>query len=361
MSRQINAAVVGFGLAGQVFHCPFISAVDGLHLYAIVQRKGDEAAKAYPQTRILRSFEEALADPAIDLIVIATPNKTHFELAKRALEAGKHVVIDKPFAGSSLEAQTLITTSRTVHKIVAPFHNRRWDGDFLTVRKLIDSNQLGRIATFESHFDRFRPLQRENTWKESADPTNGLLFDLGPHLIDQAIALFGAPKSITASVRSDRDATNIEDAFDITLHYDHHLAHLRSTMLAAAPSPRFLIHGTHGSFTKHGVDPQEPALLAGQRPTDDTWLREPESLWGTLTIAPNPADPGKLVTSLLPTERGDYRNYYANVRDAINGTAQLIIRPQDALLVIHLLELARESTIEARTLPVSTSIETTYD
>ena len=353
MSTQINAAVIGFGLAGQVFHCPFISAVDGLHLYAIIQRKGDEAAKAYPETRILRSFEDALADPMIDLIVIATPNKTHFELAKKSLEAGKHVVIDKPFAGSSLEAQTLISTSKKMGKLVAPFHNRRWDGDFLTVRKLLDSKQLGRISTFESHFDRFRPIQRENTWKESADPTNGLLFDLGPHLVDQALALFGAPKSITASVRSDRDATDIEDAFDITLDYGTHRAHLRSTMLAAAPSPRFHIHGTLGSYTKQGVDPQEPALLSGKRPVDNTWLSEPESMWGTLTIAPNPADPATLVTSLLPTERGDYRNYYANVRDAIHGTAKLIIQPEDALLTIRLLELARQSTTEARTLPVS--------
>jgi scyllo-inositol 2-dehydrogenase (NADP+) len=354
---DIGVAVIGFGLAGRVFHAPFVHAVPGLKLEAIVQRHGDEAAKAYPSARILRSVEEALADPAIQLIVVGTPNETHFPLAKQALAAGKHVVIDKPFAATSAQARELIDLAKAGNLVLAPFHNRRWDGDFLTVRKLVDQKAVGRLVTFESHFDRFRPLPREATWKESGNPANGMLFDLGPHLVDQILALFGAPQAITASVRKDRDATNIEDAFDITLHYPRLLAHCRASMLACDAAPRFLLHGTHGSFKKYGLDPQEPALLAEAKvpPVGDPkqWLAEPESEWGTLTVAPNPADPGTLTRTPVKTELGDYRNYYANVRDAINGKAPLAVQPEDAYRVIRLLEMARESSTEARTLPVN--------
>jgi scyllo-inositol 2-dehydrogenase (NADP+) len=352
---DINVAVIGFGLAGRVFHAPFVSAVPGLKLEAIVQRRGDEAAKAYPATRILRSVEEAFSDPTIQLIVVATPNETHFDLSRQALLSGKHVVIDKPFAATSIEAKDLGELAATRNLILAPFHNRRWDGDFLTVRKIMDGGKLGRVVTFESHFDRFRPLPREATWKESGNEANGLLMDLGPHLVDQSLALFGPPEAITASVRRDRDQTDIEDAFDITLHYPRLLAHCRSTMLACDAAPRFLLHGTRGSFKKFGLDPQEPALVAGAkvpRMGEGDWLAEKESEWGVLTVAPVPADPGTLVRTSIQTEFGDYRHYYANVRDAINGTTPLAVTPQDGYRVIRLLELARQSSKEARTLRV---------
>ncbi|HZY72992.1 MAG TPA: Gfo/Idh/MocA family oxidoreductase, partial [Edaphobacter sp.] len=301
--------------------------------------------------------EEALADPSIRLIVVGTPNETHFALAKQALEAGKHVVIDKPFAATSTQARELIDLAKSRDLVLAPYHNRRWDGDFLTVRKILDRKVVGRLVTFESHFDRFRPLPREATWKESSNPANGMLFDLGPHLVDQALALFGTPRAITASVRRDRDATDIEDAFDITLHYDRLLAHCRATMLACDAAPRFLLHGTLGSFKKYGLDPQEPTLVAGGKvpPVGDArpWLADPESEWGTLTVAPNPADPGTLIRTRIETELGDYRGYYANVRDAINGKAPLEVQSEDAYRVIRLLEMARESSDEERTLPVS--------
>jgi scyllo-inositol 2-dehydrogenase (NADP+) len=355
---EIGVAVVGFGLAGRVFHAPFVSAVPGLRLEAIVQRKGDEAAKAYPKARILRSFEDALKDDAIQLIVIGTPNETHFQLAKQAIEAGKHVVIDKPFAATSAQAKELWQQAWECGVVLAPFHNRRWDGDFRTVQELLDTNVLGRLVTFESHFDRFRPLPRENTWKETADPANGLLFDLGPHLVDQALALFGAPTGITASVRKDRDITQIEDAFALTLEYPKLRAHCRATMLAADAAPRFLLHGVCGSFKKYGLDPQEPALLGGAKvphtdaPDSSEWLVEPEAQWGTLSVASVPSNPTSLVRSQVKTEPGDYRLYYANVRDAINGVAELAVKPEDGYRVIKLLEMARQSSEEQRTLPV---------
>jgi predicted dehydrogenase len=300
--------------------------------------------------------EEALSDSKISMIVVGTPNETHYDLAKQSLLAGKHVVIDKPFAATSAQAKELIELAREKKLVLAPFHNRRWDGDFLSVRKVLDSGELGRIVTFESHFDRFRPLPREATWKEAANDANGMLFDLGPHLVDQALALFGVPEAITASVRRDRDTTDIEDAFDITLHYPRLQAICRATMLAAEPAPRFLIHGTLGSFRKYGLDPQEPALAAGAivPPMGDAreWLAEPESAWGTLVVAPDPSQPERLTRTTIKTELGDYRNYYANVRDAILGDRSLAVAPEDAYRVIRLLELARQSSAEARSIPV---------
>jgi predicted dehydrogenase len=353
---EIGVAVIGFGLAGRVFHAPFVSAVPGLKLEAIVQRRGDEAAQAYPGIRILRTVDEAFSDSSISLIVVGTPNETHYELAKKALEAGKHVVIDKPFAATSEQARELIELARAKKLVLAPFHNRRWDGDFLTVRKILDSGELGRVVTFESHFDRFRPLPREATWKEAGNAANGMLFDLGPHLVDQALAVFGTPESITASVRRDRDTTEIEDAFDIVLHYPRLQAICRTTMLAAEPAPRFLIHGTLGSFRKYGLDPQEPALVGGAKVPRmgdaREWLGEPESAWGTLVVAPDPNQPGELRRTTVKTEPGDYRGYYANVRDAINGTGELAVTPEDGYRVIRLLELARQSSAEGRTLQV---------
>ncbi len=361
MSGDVGVAVIGFGLAGQVFHAPFVSAVPGLKLEAIVQRKGDAAGKAYPSARILRSVDEALKDPAVKLVVVGTPNETHFELAKQALLAGKHVVIDKPFATTSAEAKELKELAEKQGVVLAPFHNRRWDGDFLTVRKLLEAEAVGRLVTYESHFDRFRPMPRENTWKEGANAANGLLMDLGPHLVDQALTLFGAPEGITACVRKDRDKTDIEDAFDITLEYPEYLghrlrAHCRSSMLACDAAPRFLLHGTKGSFKKYGLDPQESALVGGAkvpRMGDEVeWLAEPEAEWGTLTIAPVPAEPGKLTRTKVKTELGDYREYYANVRDAINGAAKLAVTAEDGYRVVKLLEMARESSAAKMTLPV---------
>jgi predicted dehydrogenase len=302
-----------------------------------------------------------LKDSTVQLVVVGTPNETHFALAKEALLARKHVVIDKPFAATSAEAKELKGLAEKQGVVLAPFHNRRWDGDFLTVRRLLTEQAVGRLVTYESHFDRFRPLPRENTWKEGGSAANGLLMDLGPHLVDQALTLFGAPAGITASVRKDRDRTDIEDAFDITLDYpeyseEHGLrAHCRSSMLACDAAPRFLLHGTKGSFKKFGLDPQEPALVGGAkvpRMGEGEWLAEPESQWGTLTVAPVLADPATLTRTKVKTELGDYRGYYANVRDAINGVAKLAVTAEDGYRTVKLLEMARESWAQKRTLNV---------
>jgi predicted dehydrogenase len=349
---EIGVGIIGYGLAGRVFHAPFVSAVPGLKLEAFVERRMDEAHRAYPETRTYRSVEDLLRDPKIDLVVVGTPNETHYALAKQALEAGKHVVVDKPFAETSAQAEELIALAKKQGKVLAPFHNRRWDGDFLTVKKVLAEGQLGRLVSFESHFDRFKPIPREHTWKESAHPANGMLMDLGPHLVDQALALFGLPKLVTASVRTDREGSAIEDAFDIILTYDKLLVVCRASMLACLAAPRFLLHGTAGSFRKWGLDPQEPAIVAGatvpRLGEPQEWLCEEESLWGELVVAPVLTAPGTLVKTKVQTDCGDYRGFYKNVRDAIEGTAPLAVTPEAGLAVAKVLEAARKSSAEHR-------------
>ena len=328
--REIGVGIVGFGLGGRVFHAPFVNAVPGLRLAAILQRKGDEAAKAFPDSAdrtLARRFAGGQVDRAGRRLDAERNPLRSRQAGARSRQACRHRQALLRHQRGGLDARP----ARQEQGLLAiPFHNRRWDGDFLTVKKLIAEQAVGRLVTFESHFDRFRPTPRENTWKEAENPANGMLFDLGPHLVDQALGLFGPPDSITASVRSDRDETAIEDAFDITLNYPGAngkglLAHCRTSYLACDNAPRFLLHGTQGSFRKHGLDPQEPALVGGaklpQLGSQDVWLQENESAWGTLTVAPNPADPDKLVERQVKTELGDYRGFYANVRDAILGTA----------------------------------------
>ena len=369
MSTPIRTAVIGYGFAGKIFHSPFVSAVPGLELSAIVTnssipaRSPQTAAEAYPKARILSTPEEAFADPNIDLIVVATPNSSHFEIAAQALKAGKHVVVDKPLATSSDSALALIASAKSAGLVLAPFHNRRFDTDTLTAKKLVTESTLGHIVSITAHYDRYRPLVRPNTWKESGGigGVNGLLYDLGPHLVDQAISLFGAPTHITASVRADRDVTDIDDAINISLIFQVNGRPIRydigASMLAPDPAPRLRMHGTLGSYTKQGLDPQEAALLGGKRPpsleSQDPWLPEPETSWGTLTLGTKLTEPVELSRNPFPSVTGDYRLFYANVRDAINGAAPLIVSATDGYRVIRLLELALESSKEQRTLPVT--------
>lgn len=362
---EIGVALVGFGLGGRVFHSPFIKAVPGLKLRAIVQRHGDEAHNAHPEVRVYRSAVDVLQDKSIDLVVISTPHETHYQLAKQALLAGKHVVVDKPFTATSAEARELIIVAKDKKLVLAPFHNRRWDGDFKTVRTLLRRGDLGRLVTFESHFDRYQPLLRQSTWKENPHRANGMVFDLASHLVDQIVALFGVPKDITAFVRSDRDMTSIDDAFDIVLHYPRMVAYCRASWLAAEPAPRFLLHGTRGSFRKWGVDPQEAALTAGvpvpliNDPRE--WLREPETDWGTLAIASDRSTPSALTQTKLQTEPGDYRDFYANVLNAILANGALAVSPEDGYRNVRLLELAHESSRARRTLSVDLSKDAEED
>jgi scyllo-inositol 2-dehydrogenase (NADP+) len=348
VTDTIRAGVIGFGLAGRIFHTAVIHATPGLELAAIVQRKGDEAAKAYPHVQIYRSIEELLADASIRLIVVATPSFSHFEVAEECLRADRDVVIDKPFALTSDEAEKLIHLARERKRLLTVYQNRRWDGDFKTVEKILVSGELGRLVTFESHFDRFRPKPRHEVWRESGGPGGGTLFDLGAHLIDQALTLFDKPDSIFASVRIDRDNGAADDAFDITLFYPRFTAYLRASTIARAPGPRFTLHGTEGSFVKFGLDPQEEALKGGATFETPGFGHESEAEWGKLYL--ENAEPQS-----IETEAGDYRGIYANVRDALLGKTKLAVTPEQGWRTTRLIELARESSSLGRVLPVDFS------
>ena len=244
MREPIRVGVVGFGLAGRFFHAAVVSATPGLELACVVERSGDESARVHPRVKVARSVEELLADVGIQLVVIATPSYSHFELAQQCLREQRHVVVDKPFALKSEEAAELIRMARERRLVLAPFQNRRWDGDYQTVRQVIASGELGRLVTYESHFDRFRPQPRPEVWRESGGPGSGILFDLGPHLIDQALGLFGPPTNLYADVRIDRENGAADDAFDLRLEYmavRRLTVLLRSTLTACIAGPRFLL------------------------------------------------------------------------------------------------------------------------
>jgi predicted dehydrogenase len=342
--QPINVGIIGFGFAGRTFHAPVIRAVDGLRLVAILQRSGSDAANAYPDVRIARSVQELLSSDSIQLVVIATPNTTHFDLARQCLEAGCHVVIDKPFAPTYAHAAELVSLAEKHGRLLSVYQNRRWDGDFKTLRNLVDSDVLGRIVIYESHFDRYRLQLRPGAWRERAEAGSGVWFDLGPHLIDQALVLFGTPEAVSADVRVERDGAMVDDAFDVTLLYPRLRVLLRGTMLASKPGPRFLLHGTKGSYVKYGLDPQENALKRGETPGGAGWGKEPPEAWGNLSQV----EGDKLTERVVPTETGDYRGYYENIRDAILGKAPLAVTPQAALSVMRVIELAVQSSKERR-------------
>src|SRR5579863_10537708 len=237
---MIQVGLIGFGLAGRAFHSQVIRAVPGMHLAAILQRTGNEAAEKYPDVQIVRSLDELLAIQEIRLIVIATPNDTHFPLAKRCLESGRDVVVDKPFATTFEEAVALVEIAKKTGRLLTVYQNRRFDGDFASIRQLVAEKTFGRILRFETHYDRFRPNLKPNAWRELTGPGTGILFDIAPHLIDHALTLFGMPEAITADIRVERENARADDAFDIFLHYPNSLrALLSSSILAAAPRPRF--------------------------------------------------------------------------------------------------------------------------
>ncbi len=345
---MIEVGLVGFGLAGRAFHAPVIRAVPGLRLAAILQRSGNEAAEKYPDVRIARSLDELLAMRQLRLVVIATPNDTHYAFARQCLEAGRDVLVDKPFTTTLEEASSLVQLAKKAGRLLTVYQNRRYDGDFQAIRQLVAQGTLGRIVRFETAYDRYRPQLKSGAWRETQRAGSGILFDIAPHLIDHALVLLGLPQAITADVRIERENAVADDAFDITLHHSNGLrAVLRSSILAAAPRPRFVLLGTRGSFMKQTFDPQEMNLRRGYIPADTAWGAEPEENWGVLTI---PAG-DTFEHRRIPSAKCDYRDYYANVRDAILGKAELAVTPEWSLDVMRLLLLARESSEQRRTLP----------
>lgn len=345
---KAGVGLAGYGLAGEVFHAPLIQAEPRLDLIKVLERSSNRSKQRYPDVDVANNFDSLLRDDRIGLVVIATPNETHFEFAQKALEAGKNVVIDKPFTVNSAEALHLIELAGRKGLLLSVFQNRRWDGDFLTVRKLIESKQLGRLVEFESRFDRFRNAPKPNAWREKSLPGSGILFDLGPHLIDQALNLFGQPVSIRAMVNKQRDHSTVDDAFELDLDYIGLHVKLKAGMLVRAALPRFTLLGTEGSYVKYGLDPQESALKNGLTPTNALWGKEDNESWGSVDTTIN----GIHYQGKLETVPGNYPAYYQNVAEALLDKKELAVKPEEAYKTIRLIELAFESHLKERNIQI---------
>ena len=341
---MVRIGILGFGMAGRVFHGPLISSVPGLQLAAVVERHADEAAARYPGITTYRSADAMLADPSLHLIVVATPSGTHFDVARQVLAAGKHLIVDKPMAATSAEIAELIRLARAHNVLLIPFHNRRWDGDFLTVKALLAESSVGRIVHFESRMDRWSPRGTRRPWKDDPAQAGGVLLDLGTHLADQALQLFGKPLALSADVLRERDGQGANDAVTLRLRYDSFRVTLGANALSSPPGPRFVVRGTHGNYRKLGVDPQEAALNKVTRIADPHWGEEPAESWGML----NADIDGAIVPRAIQTVPGDYRHYYAAVRDALESKAPLPVRAIEAWRVARLLEWAQQSSESRR-------------
>lgn len=338
----VNVALFGFGLAGKSFHAPLIGIEPRLRLARVVTSRKDEVAQAYPDAIVTTDAGSVLSSDDVDLVVIATPNKTHASIARDALLAGKHVVIDKPFAPDTAEGTGLIALAEERNRTLTVFHNRRWDADFLTVAKLVGEGRLGEINHAEFRWDRLRPDVRQG-WKELPDEGTGLLADLGPHLIDQALLLFGPPDTITGDTAFQRAGTLVDDYFELTLHYGVRRVILSASTLIGAPRPRFALHGTKASFVKYGMDPQEDWMRGGRRPGGEGYGIEPAAAHGTL-IAPD----GQRET--VTSARGDWPTFYREVAAAILDGAPPPVDPADAVMGLRIIESARRSARDGRSL-----------
>ena len=337
---MLRIGLIGFGLAGRVFHAPLISSVEGLALAAVLERTGNHVAARYPGVSVHRSLDAMLADDSLDLFVVATPNQSHFEIAHRILSAGRPVIVDKPVATTSARIAELMALAADKKLLLAPFHNRRWDSDFRTIQKLLLEGSLGRLVEFESRFDRWRPtLPTDRLWK--IDPDNGgALLDLGSHLVDQALVLFGTPLAVSADICAERDRAPASDGFEIRLRYDCLIVKLCGNSLTLPPALRFHLRGTAGNYWKNGLDQQEVRLAKQTRIDDPDWGREPADKWGVLHIG---IDGGEVATPIEPV-RGDYRLYYAGIRDAMRGKGPAPVAGIDAWRGLRILEWAQQSS-----------------
>ncbi|WP_034256609.1 oxidoreductase [Adhaeribacter aquaticus] len=346
--QPITVGIASYGMSGMVFHAPFISSNPKFKLRKIVQRSGNTAQERYPDATIVRSYEELLQDESLELIIVNVPNSLHLSMTRQALEAGKHVIVEKPFTVTSEEAQTLIEVAKANNRLLSVYQNRRWDGDFMTVQQVVQNELLGKLVDYEAHYDRYRNYIEPNTWKEAAAPGTGILYNLGSHMIDQALVLFGKPNAITAEIGIQREGGQVDDYYHLTLHYLGLRVTLKSSYLVREQGPRYILHGTEGSFLKYGLDPQEENLKVGVLPTSANWGMETEETWGHL----NTQLDGLHVKTRIETLPGNYRLYYDNIYEAIREDKELQVKPEQSLLGIQIIEAALQSNAERRTVTI---------
>lgn len=339
MYSPINTALLSYGMSGEIFHAPFLSVHSGFHLKKVVERSKKKINQRYSQVISVADKSDVFNDESIELVIVNTPNETHYPLVKEALNAGKHVIVEKPFTVTSAEAEKLISFANAKNKILTVFQSRRFDGDFKTLQKVIKDGWVGKIVEFEAHYDRFRNYIEPNTWKEGIKPGTGILYNLGSHMLDQVLVLFGKPNEVDARIGIQRPHGAVDDFYDIRLSYNDLLVIVKSSYLVREQGPRYILHGVKGSFVKYGIDPQEQDLKEGKLPDSAGWGREDEKGWGKINSTINGVDVEKKIETLP----GNYKEFYDNVYDAIRNQKTLIVKPEEAKEVIRLIEACYES------------------
>lgn len=337
--QPINTALCSYGMSGHVFHAPFISVNPNFNLYGVLERTKNETEKYYPNIKSFRSLEAMLSDDNIELIVVNTPNITHYEFSKKVIEAGKHLIVEKPFTTTAVEAEELIKLAKENNVILSVYHNRRYDSDFLTIKQVLSENLIGELVEAEFHYDRFDPLLSYKVHKEQPTAGVGSLYDLGSHLIDQALQLFGMPNALFADLDSYRPNSKVGDYFDVKLFYSNHRVILKSNYFVREPLPGSVLHGTKGSFIKTRADIQEKELQAGLKPNTAHWGEEPETERGLLHTEKD----GRITRQHIPTAPGNYMTYYDGIFDAIRNHKDVPVTAEDGMLVIKIIEAAFRS------------------
>ncbi|QHZ45574.1 MULTISPECIES: oxidoreductase [Bacillus] len=336
---KIRTGLLGYGLSGSVFHAPLLSVLEEFAIKKVMTSRREQVEQDIPEAETVRSIEEIAGDPDIDLAIVTTPSGLHYEMAKECLLAGKHVVLEKPMTASPQQAEELIAIAEEKGVVLSVYHNRRWDNDFLTIKQLIKDDRLGEVNTFHAYWDRFRPNVRQR-WREQKGPGSGALYDLGSHLIDQALHLFGMPASITAQVTAQRDHAETDDYFHVVLHYGKLQAVLHSGSIVAANGPRYLVHGSKGSFIKYGIDGQEDALRAGKQPAGDDWGKGVAENFGELTVI----DGDEVKQETIETLKGSYVTFYKQLASSILEGSKPPVSAEDGLAVIRIIEAAQKSS-----------------
>lgn len=327
---MLKAALCSFGMSGRVFHAPVISDCSTIELSVILERTKNESLERYPNAKIVRSFDEILQDSTIDLVIVNTPNQLHYSMAKAAIESGKHVIIEKPISITVAEGKNLAQLSKEKGVVFSVFHNKRFEGDYLYVKELLVTKTLGDIQYAEFRFDRYRPGIGPKKWKESDLPGAGILYDLGPHLIDQALTLFGKPKEIDHQLKIERENGQVTDSFDLDFKYNGFTVRLGASMLVENLGPKIRLEGSKGSFIKYGADPQEAQLISGLNPNDLNYGIDKESQRAELTI--------NGVSSQINLPKGSYLDFYNNVADVILRNAVPLVKPEEAIETIEVIE-----------------------
>ncbi len=344
MPQRVKTGIASFGMSGTVFHGPLLHAHPEYEIKSILERSHDRSRDIYPDSCIVRHFDDLCADPDIELIIVNTPDHTHYDLTFQALNAGKNVVVEKPFTLKYDEAVQLSALAGEKGLILSVFQNRRWDGDFLTVKNIIGQGLLGRLTEYESHFDRYRKEVNETTWKEDPDSGSGTLYNLGSHMIDQALDLFGMPEGVSADIRILRTGGRVDDSFDLRLKYQDQKVTIKGGYLVKEPGPRYILHGTDGSFLKWGLDPQEQALKEGRSPAGPDWGKDHPDYYGLL----NTSSGGMNFRGRIETFPGNYPAFYDALYKTLRHGAPLAVKPQEGANVIRVIEAAYQSAREER-------------